>query len=242
MFYFADHDTHTVGTGHRSVRLHPVHRAGHRPLPHRAARRPGRGRPYVGRQGRRTAAGVRPGHPRAGDRLRRRGPRRHRHLVDVGLRAGQGTSRSTGPSRSCSSPSTAPTLPCCTPSTSPPPTRCRPACGCRSAGPSERVGAITDIACFEPAQLQVTAASTVLEPGETASSRSRHRRRHPRRARLPLRRLAGGVGVLPRAGRGQAARPALPELREGLHPAALGVPRRTGRPRPTRWSCPTSAR
>ena len=62
----------------------------------------------------------------------------------------------------------------------------------------------------------------------------------PVEPRLPLRRLARGVGVLPRPRRGPDPRPALPDLPEGLRPAAQRLPGRRRRRPPTRSSCPTS--
>ena len=146
----SDHDTNTVSTGHRSVRLHPLHRTGHRTLPHRPARRRGRRRPYVGRRGRRPAAGVRPGTHEATDRLRRGRVRRDRHVLVLGARAGEGPAvrpavrlRAGDPRRR-------------DPADLPRARRRSPdevSTGMRVQvrWAEERVGAITDIECFEPA-------------------------------------------------------------------------------------------
>ena len=99
-----------------------------------------------------------------------------------------------------------------------------PACGSGCAGATSASAHITDIACFEP-ELRPAKPSRPRRSARTR--RPGHRDRRPGRARLPLRRLARGVARSTRsARRGQARRPALPDLPEGLHPAAQRLPGR----------------
>src|SRR4051812_6329496 len=59
-----------------------------------------------------------------------------------------------------------------------------------------------------------------IDRGGEGDARSGHRDRGADRAGLPVRRLAGGVAVLYLPLRGPAGRPAVPHVRQGLHPAA----------------------
>ena len=158
---------------------------------------PGRGRSYVGRAGRRTSAGVRPGHPRAGDRLRRRGP------------TGTVTSWTWVPEPVNGQPLDRPfafalvtldgadtpllhALDVASPDDV--------ATGMRVQvrWAEERVGAITDIACFEPAD------------GRAASGRERardQRRATPSPASSPRSRSTTSTPPRPRSRRSTAASP-----------------------------------
>ena len=138
---------------------------GPRPVPHRAARRRRRRRPYVGRARssylRRSTTRSPTRRPPTSSRSRpsarsRRGP---------GCRSRCRTSRSTGRSRSRWSPSTAPTRPFLHALDVASPDEVSTGMRVQVRWAEERVGAITDIACFEPA----ADASVVEERGRRAS-------------------------------------------------------------------------
>ena len=226
----SDHDPNSVSTGHRSVRLHPIDRSGPRPLPHGAARRRAGCRAYVGRARRAAAPGVRPRHPRSHHRLRRGRAHGDRDLVELGLRARRRPTlrpavrlRSRDPRRHrCSVPAR-------------PRRRLPRRRQHRHASPGP-LGRRTSRGHHRHRLLRTdrrlgrhhrwSSSGRSERSDETRGrkgARPRHRGHHPRRARLPLRRLPRGVGLLPRPCRGPHPRPALPHLREGLRPAALGL-------------------
>ena len=117
-----------------------------------------------------------------------------------------------------------------------------PACACGSAGPTSRGGRITDIALLRAGRRRgglETRRSAA--PRHSTTERPGHRDHQPSRARLPLRGLPRGVGVLPRPrrGHGSSASAARPATRSTCRRAAPA--RSTACRRPTRSSSPTRA-
>ena len=185
----------------------------------------------------RPAGRVRPDHPRSADRLRRR--RRRGHGRQTWSWAAEPLRRPAArpPVRvGARHASTARTPRCCTRSTSTPPTRCRPACGCARAGPTSA-----------PARSPTSSASN-RRPASRASrrpaptsSRSTITTTPIDAARASTRRRRRRRSYLLGLAAGQAARPALPGVRQGLHPAARRLPGRRRADRARRSSCPTAA-
>ena len=115
--------------------------------------------------------------------------------------------------------------------------RDRPGCGSRSAGPPERAGLITDIACFEPLDETVDRPESSRRRPTRSRSPASSRRSTSTTSTPPRRRSRRSTAAWPRAGSSaSAARSATRSTCRRAAPA-----RSTASPPPTRSSCRTAA-